>query len=57
MWIIILAIIAMWSTPCAHEYSTNCYWDAQVQGNHQGVSFLSIGNVHILSNGTVEVQD
>lgn len=28
--------------PCATEDSTNCYWDANVQGNGQGNSFIDV---------------
>lgn len=30
-------------TPCATEDSTNCVWDARVQGNGQGNSFVDVG--------------
>ncbi len=30
---------------CAEEDSTNCFWDAKVQGNGEGRSFLDIDGV------------
>jgi hypothetical protein len=30
------------TTPCPTEDSTNCYWDAQTQGNGRGTSSLRI---------------
>lgn len=29
--------------PCEFEDSTNCFWDAEVSGNSEGVSFVDIG--------------
>lgn len=28
--------------PCPTEDSMNCFWDATLQGNHQGQSFVDI---------------
>lgn len=38
------------SVPCPTEDSTNCYWDASVQGNGEGRSFVDI-------DGTLYYQD
>jgi hypothetical protein len=32
-------------TPCEHEDSRNCYWDADERGNGEGVSFVDIDGV------------
>lgn len=32
------------STPCAEEDSLNCVWDASVQGNGVGQSYINISN-------------
>lgn len=35
--------------PCATEDSDNCYWDAELQGNGEGRSFVTIdGHVYYL---------
>lgn len=31
--------------PCGVEDDNNCYWEAQTQGNHQGVSFVTIDDM------------
>ena len=33
-------------TPCEQEDSDNCYWDAEVQGNGQGRSFVVIDGTY-----------
>lgn len=35
--------------PCAEEDSDNCVWDAEAQGNGEGVSFVSL-NGHVYYN-------
>lgn len=43
----------VWQTlpDCPTEDSDNCYWDAAMRGNGQGVSFYVIaGTIHFLSN-------
>lgn len=51
--IIIVAVITfvfvgvtynLMSTPCAEEDSLNCVWDASVQGNGVGQSYINISN-------------
>lgn len=32
-------------TPCEYEDSRNCYWDADVAGNGEGVSFIDVDGV------------
>jgi hypothetical protein len=32
--------VAVLTTPCAEEDSTNCLWDAETRGNGEGRSFL-----------------
>lgn len=43
---------------CEHEYSVNCVWDAQIQGNGKGLSFVSIGTPdgawNLYADGTTE---
>lgn len=39
---LLLALMISLSTPCEFEDSTNCYWNAQEQGNGQGNSFVDI---------------
>ena len=29
-------------TPCTYEDSSDCYWDASVQGNGVGTSFVDV---------------
>lgn len=36
------AVLACYNTPCEQEDSTNCYWDARVQGNGRGTSSLRL---------------
>lgn len=40
---IIFALLFFFASPCEHEDSTNCSWNAQVQGNGEGDSFVDIG--------------
>lgn len=39
---ILMIVFLAISTPCPTEDSTNCYWDAQAQGNGRGTSSLRI---------------
>ena len=45
--VVLCAIIIMdphnWE-PCPTEDSTNCYWDAQTQGNGEGQSFIAFND-------------
>ncbi len=38
---------------CPTEDSSNCIWDATIQGNQQGSSFLDVGG-HLLSLGLLD---
>ena len=40
---IFFAAIAL--TPCGEEDSINCRWNAQEQGNGQGLSFVNVGGL------------
>ena len=40
--ILILILTIALSTPCATEDDTNCTWDANIQGNGVGTSFVDI---------------
>lgn len=42
MFTVFLTLALALSTPCATEDATNCYWNANVQGNNVGVSFVDI---------------
>lgn len=33
------------TTPCATEDGSNCYWNAQIQGNGEGASFVDVAGV------------
>lgn len=37
---ILMLILSLILPPCATEDSTNCYWDAQTQGNGQGTDLV-----------------
>lgn len=37
---------------CAEEDSTNCSWNAQVQGDGNGTSFVNIGGLFIYADGS-----
>lgn len=39
-------------TPCATEDSTNCYWNASVQGDGSGESFVTVGGVYYYLGGS-----
>lgn len=40
------------ATPCATEDSTNCYWNASVQGDGSGESFVTVGGVYYYLGGS-----
>lgn len=41
---IMAVILSLILPPCATEDSNQCTWDASVQGNGQGTSFVAIGD-------------
>lgn len=47
----VLAYLDRHATPCAHEDSTSCVWDAAHRGNHRGDSFLVVGKHSFFSVG------
>lgn len=41
----LMILISLFSfQPCATEDSTQCYWNAQTQGNGEGTSFIAIND-------------
>lgn len=47
--ILLLLLSFFFNLPaCATEDSTHCYWDASVQGNGQGASFISLSEDAVL---------
>ena len=44
-------------TPCPTEDSTNCFWDANAQGNGQGQSFFDFnGELTMLGHTTMPIE-
>jgi hypothetical protein len=41
-WKLLYALLFALTPPCPTEDSTNCHWDAQVQGNGNGYDFISL---------------
>lgn len=39
--------------PCPTEDSSNCYWDATVQGDGNGMSFIDIDGTAYYTDGTI----
>lgn len=49
---LLIAILAAVLPSCADESADWCVWDASVQGNGAGTSFVSVGGtVHYLTEG------
>lgn len=47
---VLLANVGLALPPCENEDSDNCYWNAEMRGNGEGVSFVTIdGNTYYLS--------
>lgn len=44
MWELLLSLLLGVLPACASEDATNCAWDASVQGNGQGSSFVVVGD-------------
>lgn len=43
--------------PCLTEDSTNCFWDAAVQGNGSGESFIDInGTAHYIERAAMDYE-
>lgn len=56
----LFAVMLALSTPCQAEGQTNCHWDASVQGNGHGTSYVVFGltpslNLLVRADGVVKV--
>jgi len=54
MFLFLLIVSLLNFQPCAEEDSTNCYWNAQEQGNGEGNSFIAFSEAFTLHFSTKE---